>query len=167
MWKSLVIIFVALHSVGAAQVFEGINLPEIRKIDGIELLMNGRGLRSIQFFRLEVKVYVAGFYSQIPLLSEEDVMTRRDCLMLLDFTFLRDISKNRVISAWRKQITYSSSFRYEELEEDTNLLIELLALPIPKGGTQSILIDGNDTTVFLDGVRKGSISGRNFQKASS
>lgn len=150
---------------GKAPSFEGIDLPEIRYINGIALRRNGHGLRSIQFFGMEVKVYVAGLYSQIPLLSEEDVMACRDSPMVLDFTFLRNVSKNRVISAWHKQIHHSSSFRYEGFEKDMNTFIEMLSSSISSGGTQTVQIVGDNTIVFDQGAHKGCIQGRNFQKA--
>jgi len=165
MWQSLLVILTLYNTtVASAPLFEGINLPEIRQINGFELRRNGHGLRSIQFFGMEIKVYIACLYSQIPLLNEEDVMGHRDSPMVLDFTFLRNVSKKRVISAWQKQIHYSSSFRYEGFEKDMDTFIEMLASPISSGGTQTIQIVGDYTIIIDQGVHKGSIYGRNFQK---
>eukprot|EP00555_Chaetoceros_dichaeta_P011456 CAMPEP_0198262388 /NCGR_PEP_ID=MMETSP1447-20131203/10900_1 /TAXON_ID=420782 /ORGANISM="Chaetoceros dichaeta, Strain CCMP1751" /LENGTH=224 /DNA_ID=CAMNT_0043950607 /DNA_START=223 /DNA_END=897 /DNA_ORIENTATION=- len=145
--------------------FEGIKLSEIQHLNGISLRRNGHGLRSIQFFGMEVKVYVAGFYSQKPLLTENDVMTCRDTPMVLDFTFLRSVSKKRVTTAWQKQMEYSSSHRYEGFEADSTAFSEMLASAIESGGTQTVQIVGDDTIVIDQGAQKGRIRGRDFQKA--
>jgi len=165
MWLSfLIFIFTVFSTVASNPSFEGIKLPEIRQINGVELHKNGHGLRSIHFFGMEVKVYVAVFYSQKPLLNGEDVLACDDSPMILDFTFLRNVSKNRVISAWRQQIDYSSSFGYEEFEKDKDAFIEMLTSPISNGGTQTIQIVDDDTIFIDQGVQKGIIRGRNFQK---
>eukprot|EP00555_Chaetoceros_dichaeta_P004702 CAMPEP_0198252116 /NCGR_PEP_ID=MMETSP1447-20131203/2707_1 /TAXON_ID=420782 /ORGANISM="Chaetoceros dichaeta, Strain CCMP1751" /LENGTH=189 /DNA_ID=CAMNT_0043937281 /DNA_START=122 /DNA_END=691 /DNA_ORIENTATION=- len=145
--------------------FEGINLPEIRQINGVELHKNGHGLRSIRFFGMEVKVYVAAFYTKKSLLNGEDVLACDDSPMILDFIFLRNVSKKRVISAWQQQIDHSSSFRYEGFEKDKDAFIEMLTSPISNGGTQTIQIVGDDTIFIDQGVQKGIIRGRNFQKS--
>ena len=158
-------VLATLNTVPSPPSCEGINLPEIRQINGVALRRNGHGLRSIQFLGMEIKVYVAGFYSEEPLLSEEDVMACRDSPMILDFTFLRDISKNRMMTAWRKQIHYSSSFKYDGFEKDMDVFIEMLCSSISSGGTQTIQIIGDDTIVIDQGTHKGCIRGREFQKA--
>ena len=53
-----------------------IKLPDVRLINGVTLQRNGQGVRRISFFGMDINIYVAGLYSQSPLLSEEDVMSR-------------------------------------------------------------------------------------------
>lgn len=56
-------------------VVEGIELPSHRILNGIHLHRNGHGVRSINFFGMNVKVYVAHLYSPSPLHSEEQVLS--------------------------------------------------------------------------------------------
>lgn len=56
-------------------VVEGIELPTHRILNGIHLHRNGHGVRSINFFGMNVKVYVAHLYSPSPLHSEEQVLS--------------------------------------------------------------------------------------------
>ena len=53
-----------------------IKLPDVRLVNGVTLQRNGQGVRRISFFGMDINIYVAGLYSQSPLLSEEDVMGR-------------------------------------------------------------------------------------------
>ena len=147
---------------------EGVEVPEIQLINGMKLKRNGHGVRSISFFGMDIKVYVAGFYSKSPLLTEEDVHECRrsdDCPMQLDFTFLRSVGKGKVISAWTQQLEHSVSHRYEGYENDRDTFIDLFSSPIAYSGTQTVQLVGDDTFIVDQGEYKGRISGKDFQKA--
>lgn len=144
---------------------EGINLPDIQHVNGIELKRNGHGVRSINFLGMDMKVYVAGFYSKVPFSSPEEVMASQDDPMQLDFTFLRSVGRGRVISAWTQQMEYSVSYKYDGYERDRDDFIEKFASPISNGGTQTVKMIGDDTVIVDQGVDKGTIHGRDFQKA--
>jgi hypothetical protein len=60
-------------------VVEGISLPPIRVLpdDGKPLYRNGHGIRSIPFFGMNIKVYVAHLYSRRPL-SQQNAMALID-----------------------------------------------------------------------------------------
>jgi hypothetical protein len=156
-------------SASTATVPEEVNLPDSRHINGVELRRNGHGIRSISFFGMDIQVYVAGFYTEKPLLSTEEVYSchhhQDDTLMQLDFTFLRSVNKGRVISAWQKQLEHSVTFRYEGYEADRDLFIEKLSSPISYLGTQTVQIIGDNTVLVDQGVNKGIIPGKNFQIA--
>ena len=144
---------------------EGVAIPDARYVNGVQLMRNGHGVRSITFLGMNVKVYVAGFYSQTPLLSDQHVMECRDSPMQMDFTFLRSVGKKQVISAWTQQLEHSVSHRYDGYENDRDQFIEMFASPISNGGTQTVQLVGDDTVIVDQGVSKGKISGREFQKA--
>jgi len=168
MWLSIPIIFTIFGSnilLATSATLEGVNLPETRHVNGVELQMNGHGLRSIRFLGIHVNVYVAGFYTERPLTTEEDVMSCHDSPMQFDFTFLKSVGKNRVIAAWQQQMDYSVTYSYEGYEKDRDLCIEMFSSPIAYGGTQTVQFIGNDTIIIDQGVHKGTIHGRDFQKA--
>lgn len=149
----------------SASLSEGVDLPATRLVNGIKLQRNGFGIRSIFFFGMDVKVYVAEFYTEMPLTSETDVLECRDSPMQLDFTFLRSVNKGQVISAWEKQLEYSVSYRYVGYEKDRDSFIEKFSSPIAYGGTQTVQLIGDNTVMIDQGSQKGSIPGREFQRA--
>ena len=53
---------------------EGIELPGQRVVDGVNLIRNGHGLRSITYFGIGIRIYVAAMYSEKPILSAEQAM---------------------------------------------------------------------------------------------
>lgn len=140
-------------------------MPDTRDVNGVKLQRNGHGIRSISFFGMDVMVYVAGFYTELPLTSEADVLECRDSPMQLDFTFLRSFNKGRVISAWVQQLEHSVSYKYDGYEKDRDSFIEKLSSSIVYGGTQTVQLIGENTLVFDQGSQKGIISGREFQRA--
>ena len=161
---------------------EGITVPDVRHVDGVQLKRNGHGIRSINFFGMNIKVYVAGLYSPKPLLSEEDVWghvldddtestvnkrkkSGKQSLMQLDFTFLRSVGKSKVISAWTQQLEHSVSHRYPNYEQDRDSFINMFANAIAYGGTQSVQLIGNNTVIVDQGIHKGTIPGKDFQKS--
>lgn len=147
---------------------EGIEIPAFRMVGEHQLKRNGQGIRSVSFFGMPIKIYVAGFYSLSRIENAHDVLEsleRRNNPMQLDFTFLRGVSAKHCTSAWQKQLEHSVSYYYEGYEGDRDAFIRMLSSPIAYGGTISIKMIGDDTFVVDQGVERGVISGRNFQRA--
>jgi hypothetical protein len=168
MWRpSLLVLFTIFITGVSASTAGGIDLPDVRHVNGVQLKRNGHGVRSITFLGMDIKVYVAGFYSESPLLSDQEVMAcPQDSPMQMDFTFLRRVGKGRVISAWMQQLEHSVSYSsYEGYENDRDNFIDMFASPIAYGGTQTVQIVGDNTVLIDQGVHKGIIAGRGFQKA--
>lgn len=166
----------------ARHVLEGIHLPlekmlhhhhhvnDDDKAPPIPVRFNGAGVRSINLFGWDFKVYVAGFYTASNTLeSPEDVFeSMHESPMQLDFTFLRAVGQAKVTQAWKEQIAHSvddESSDYEGYERDRDFFINCFG-PIENGGTQTVVLLHDGRTVIIDqGVRKGVIEGKNFQKA--
>jgi hypothetical protein len=163
----------------ARHVLEGIHLPLEKTLtpsvvtsssadDPHHVLrFNGAGVRSINMFGWEFKVYVAGFYTGIPLESTESVFAAldNDTHMQLDFTFLRYVNQGRVTDAWNQQLAHSVDYSYPGYENDRDFFIGSFG-PIENGGTETVQLLADGTTVLIDqGVQKGVIDGRDFQKA--
>jgi Chalcone isomerase-like len=231
----------------AEEVIEGISLPSHRILDGIPLYKNGHGVRSINFFGMDIKIYVASMYSSTPIHTEKQVFSLRrhhnynnhnnhhnplhypfhhhdstnfhhnntttttsltatspsttqhrlhptpnnpenhkqghtdyttqqqqqqqqhpnkPVVLQLDFTFLRYVNRNRVINAWTQQLDHSVSFRYDGYESDRDAFIKAASSqPIQHGGTQSVLLVGDETQIIDQGTHTASIHGHNFQQS--
>jgi hypothetical protein len=161
----LLVVFSSFCTMASASLPKGVDLPDTRHVNGVKLQRNGHGIRSISFFGYDVKVYVAGFYTEVALTSEADVLQCRDSPMQLDFTFLRSVNKGRVISAWQQQLEHSVSYKYDGYEKDRDSFIEKLSSPIAFGGTQTVQLIGDNTFIVDQGSQKGIIPGREFQQA--
>jgi hypothetical protein len=80
------------------------------------------------------------------------------------FTFLKSVGLGQVKRAWTDQFADSTTFTYAGFEKDRDAFIALFG-PIKSGGIESVQLVGTDTLVFDSGELKGTILGRNFQRA--
>ena len=144
---------------------EGIDLPIQRELgNGKVLYRNGHGIRSFAFYGLSMKMYVASFYTETPLRSEEDVLSC-DCPLLFHFTFLRGVGQGKVKLAWQKQLEWSVTHHsYEGYENDRDAFINMFG-PMEYKGTVTVKILDDDTDVLDQGKVKGTIKGVDFQRA--
>jgi hypothetical protein len=143
---------------------EGIDLPIQRELgNGKVLYRNGHGIRSFTFYGLSMKMYVASFYTETPLRSEEDVLSC-NCPLLFHFTFLRGVGQGKVKLAWQKQLEWSVTHSYDGYENDRDAFINMFG-PMEYKGTVTVKLADNHTDVLDQGKVKGTIKGVDFQRA--
>ncbi len=136
--------------------------PQVQ-VSGQMLRLNGAGLRTFSLLGIPIKIYVAAFYAPVPLSSTEAVMASPGPLQF-DFTFLRAVAQSDVTKAWTAQFADSVTFTYPGYEKDRDAFIAMFG-PLQSGGVESVSISGNETLIYDSGTLKGTIPGRNFQKA--
>ena len=146
---------------------EGVQVPGHQVVDGVPLLRNGHGLRSLTYFGIGIRIYVASMYTTKPILTAEQAMEHESGPIQLDFTFLRYVRQGQVVSAWTQQLDHSVTYKdYEGYDADRNRFIELASGgPIENQGTQTIQMVGDETRIIDQGKLTGIIKGRNFQKS--
>lgn len=149
---------------------EGVELPDHRVIDGMQLKRNGHGLRSLTYFGIGIRIYVASMYSSKPILTAQQAMHHDDPdngPIQLDFTFLRYVRQSQVVSAWTQQLDHSISYKdYEGYDADRQRFIDLASSgPIENQGRQSVQLVGEETRIIDQGKLKGVIPGKNFQRS--
>jgi methyltransferase OMS1 len=139
------------------------HLSETKVVDGVTLHRNGEGVRAWNILGMNVDIYIAEFWTAQQLQSVDEIL---DCKMpkQMDFTFLRSVGQYGVSTAWRRQLDASVTFKYDGYEEDRDAFISMFG-PIQSGGTESVVIVGDATHIIDQGVTKGTIRGKNFQKA--
>ena len=82
----------------------------------------------------------------------------------MDFTFLRTVGQSRVTEAWDHQLQQSVTHKYDGYEQaDRDTFVNAFG-PIEHGGTETVLLFGNETHVTADqGELKMKIQGSQFQ----
>lgn len=146
-----------------AKEIEGVTIAPTSVVAGQTLPLNGAGLRTVKLVIIPVKAYVAAFYAPKPLRTAADVMASSGPLQF-QFHFLQGVSQKQVRDAWTAQFASSASFTYPGFEKDRDQFIGLFGA-IKSGGNETVEIVGDSTLAYDDGKLKGSVSGRNFQKA--
>jgi Chalcone isomerase-like len=145
----------------SAREIAGVTVAPSQTVDGIELQLNGSGLRTVTM--LHVKAYVAAFYAPKALRTWEDVNASSGPLRF-DFTFVRAFDKKDVTKAWTLQFRESASYTYPTLGKDVAQLTQFFGA-IRKNGVETIEMLGDKTRITDDGVFRGEIVGKDFQKA--
>ena len=163
--RFLSIALIALSSASLAQAvtIEGVNVPPRVVVSGTTLTLNGAGVRTVVLLVIPVKAYVAAFYAPSPLRSEQAVLSSPGPLKFT-FTFLQGVGQGQVAQAWTAQFQQSTTYTYPGLAGDRSSFIAMFG-PLKKGGIESVEIEGDVTRVYDGGTLKGTINGRNFQKA--
>ncbi len=159
------ILAVAVFAGGSlfARTVEGVDVPESVAVQGKSLSLNGTGVRSVKLAFIPIKVYVAAFFAPEALATADAVMNSEGPLEF-QFTFLRSANQGQVDDGWNKQFAFSVTDSYPGFADDQAKFVGLFD-PIGEGETQRVVLVGEETMVYDVGTYKGSVKGRNFQKA--
>lgn len=155
--------FVLLSITAPALEIEGVRIPPSATVSGQTLRLNGAGLRTVVLLIVPVKAYVASFYAPSPLRSEKAVLASSGP-MRFDFTFLQAVPQGQVARAWQAQFEDSVSYAYPGFAGDRDAFIKMFGA-LKKGGVETVELDEDVTRCYDDGDFKGSVQGRDFQKA--
>jgi hypothetical protein len=84
---------------------DAVKLPDKLRAEGVDLFLNGTGIRKATIFRVEV--YTAGLYISQPSANPEAIVNSLTPKMIA-MRFTRNVSGADVISAWQKGIDQNS-----------------------------------------------------------
>ncbi len=160
---SAILLSFLLTTPSKALTIEGVDVAPQAEVAGKTLPLNGAGLRTVTLAFIPIKAYVASFYAPKPLRSYDAVLASPGPLQF-NFTFLQGVSQKQVTDAWTAQFKKSASFTYPDLANDQSKFISFFG-PLKKGGIETVEIEGNETRAYDNGTLKGTIQGKNFQKA--
>lgn len=146
-----------------ALTLEGVTVPPQKTVAGQTLSLNGAGVRTVKLAFIPIKAYVAAFYAPAPLRSEQAVLASPGPLQF-QFTFLQGVNQGQVTDAWNAQFQASVTAPYAGLKADQAKFVSFFG-PLQKGGVETVELVGSDTLVYDNGTLKGTIPGRDFQKA--
>jgi len=164
--KRILCVFVAVLGIGTssrALEIQGVTVAPQVQVAGESLRLNGAGLRTFSLLMVPIKIYVASLYAPAALRTAAAV-TGSSGPMQFDFTFLRAVAQSDVTKAWTSQFAQSVSFTYPGYTRDRDAFIAMFG-PLASHGVEQVQLVGTNTIVIDQGVAKGTIPGREFQKA--
>jgi hypothetical protein len=142
---------------------EGVSVPPTAQVAGDNLQLNGAGLRTFSLLMVPIKIYVASLYTPMAIRTADAMMDSAGP-MQFDFTFLRAVSQSDVTKAWVSQFAQSVSYTYPGYARDRDAFIAMFG-PLQNKGVEQVQFIGTNTVVVDQGIQKGTIPGRDFQKA--
>ncbi len=156
-------VWLALTGLAWSREIEGVNIPTEKAVAGETVRLNGAGVRTVKLGFFPIKAYVASFYAPSPVGSEAQAVASPGPLQF-HFTFLHGVGQGQVTEAWDAQFKTSVTHIYPELAADQKKFVAMFG-PLKKGGTQTVEFVGDETRVYDGAALKGTIPGRDFQKA--
>ena len=142
---------------------QGVTVPATAQVAGTTLHLNGAGLRTFSLLMVPIKIYVASLYTPVAIRTASSMMDAAGP-MQFDFTFLRVVRQSDVAKAWTSQFAQSVSYTYPGYASDRDAFIAMFG-PLQSLGVEQVQFVGTNTVVVDQGVQKGTIPGRDFQKA--
>lgn len=142
---------------------EGVDVPGQTTVAGKTLKLNGTGVRTVTLAFIPIKAYVAAFYAPSSVDSEAAVEKSPGPLKFT-FTFLQGVNQSQVTQAWNAQFKASNTHDYPGLAKDQEDFVKCFG-PLSKMGVESVEIIGDETRAYDNGTLKGTIKGKDFQKA--
>jgi hypothetical protein len=161
-WLLIFLFTLTFSSVHAIEIQGVTPAPQVQ-VSGQTLRLNGAGLRTFTLLMIPIKIYVAAFYTPGQFRTAEAVMNSGGP-MQFDFTFLRAVGQGDVTKAWSSQFAQSASYTYPGYATDRDAFIAMFG-PLQSMGMERVQFVGTNTLVFDSGTLKGTIMGRDFQKA--
>lgn len=158
----LALLLLSIHAAFPLEV-QGVQVPPQVSVNGQTLALNGAGLRTVTIAFIPIKAYVASFYTPSPLKSEDAVLASPGP-MQFTFTFLKSVSQGQVTDAWQSQIKASMTYSYPGVEKDCAAFVGMFGA-LAQGGVEMVQLSGTETLIYDSGQLKGTIQGRDFQKA--
>lgn len=160
-WIAVVLVSFSVSPVFAMEV-EGVSVPDMVKVDGKELALNGAGVRTKFFF----DIYVGSLYLSERATSAKQVVSGSGPKRI-SMSFLYDeVSSEKLVNGWiegfeKNQSKSLMSGLKERLDQFNAMFVTA-----HKGDlfVFDFLEDGS-TVVMLKGQRTGVIPGADFQRA--
>ena len=159
---TLLLIF---SSPGNAAECMGVTYPEDAAVGETKLTLNGLGLREATAMKIDV--YVAALYLE-DRSSSGDTILNSVTPKKLTLTFLRNVSKRQISSAWSKGLKKIAGGNLENLEDRISKLNGWMA-DLTEGSTLTFTYrpqaDADaDLEIEVNGERRGAIPGNDFAK---
>ncbi|HXV77628.1 MAG TPA: chalcone isomerase family protein [Candidatus Polarisedimenticolaceae bacterium] len=149
-----------IPSVVVAGEVAGVAMPDAVTVDGVELTLNGIGLRE----KLWVDVYVAGLYLERASDDARQIIDSEQTKQL-QMQFVYKVGKQKLTGAWTAGLEANQPNRFVELTEQLNRLNAMMDDVADGDVMRFTTRPGQGLRVEVKGVDKGLIEGDEFARA--
>jgi hypothetical protein len=141
---------------------KGVNFPEQIQVNGLNLVLNGTGLRQATAFK--VNVYVAALY--VPKASNDAaVLLSTDAPNQMTLQFVRNVGVSDLRKAWTEGFEKNAKATLPTLKDRISTFNGWME-DMKTGGRMIFAYKpGSGVEVSVNGAAKGTISGADFAKA--
>lgn len=161
-WKLAGALTALLLSTGVAQARElaGVRVPEEVMLQGKQLSLAHVELQQMFFF----KVYVWSLYFEQPPRAKDEAISS-NCIKRLQLRFLRHVTRDQLVDAFRDGLARNAALRHSPLSDDLERLLGSLR-DVPKGGELTLTyVPGGGLKVEGEATHGVHIGGKPFADA--
>ena len=161
--KIIVLFLVAftIFSVNAQKTVSGVKVDEKLSLEGKDLTLNGSGIREKYF----MDMYVGSLYLTKKSANSQDIIDSKEAAAIKLNIVSGMISSDKMIKAINEGFENATNKNSASLKTKIDKFKSFFKEKISKGDVFIIMFDGNETIVYKNGAKKGSVEGHDFKKA--
>ena len=154
----LAVVIVVTLSVAHAANLEGVSMPDTRVVDGVQMRLNGIGLRTYSV--LGIRIYVAGLYLERRS-GDPSTILHSQQRKLLDIRFLRDVGAEDARQAWQE--SFEQNCKAPCYLDPRDVQRFLAAVPsVHRGEGSTLLFTSEGADVTFNGRLMGDVPDPQF-----
>ena len=154
----LAIFALATMSFARAAEMEGVSLPDTREVAGVQMRLNGMGMRTYSI--LGIRIYVAGLYLERPN-NNPDAILQSPERKLLEIHFLRDVGVEDARKAWKDGFVNNCKAPCTLDPNDLARFLEQVP-PVHKGDVSQLMFSPKGAAIVFNGRPMGVIDDAHF-----
>ena len=158
---ALFLVAFSLLSMNAQTTVSGVKLDNKLSLEGKDLTLNGAGIREKYF----MDMYVGSLYLTKKSTNAQDIIDSKDAAAMKLNIVSGMITSDKMIKAINEGFESSTNKNTASLKTKIDKFKGFFKEKIVKGDAFIIMYDGDDVSVYKNGVKKGSIDGHDFKKA--
>lgn len=159
----VIVCFLLCVSPLAAQEVAGVNVEQkMAASDGVELQLNGAGVRSKFIF----KIYVAQLYLEQPSTDSQMILTQNGRRMMVMHFLYKKVDRQALVDAWNEGFTKNlSSAQHQVLQPQIEQFNGMFETVVADDTIILEYLPTKGTTVTVTQKIKGTIPGKSFGDA--
>jgi hypothetical protein len=152
-----------IAQVAVAREIAGVTVDEsIKTGDGVELKLNGAGIRSKFFF----DIYIAELYMENPATTSAEVIAAPGGKRMVMHFLYDEVGRDKLVEGWDEGFAENTTAEGFAAIKERALAFNSYFVDVKKG--DQVILDfrpGTGTTVSIAGQEKGTIPGKDFNDA--
>ncbi len=158
---ALFLVAFTTFAMNAQKTVSGVKVDDKLSLEGKDLTLNGAGLRE----KMWIDLYVGSLYVTKKSTNAQDIIDSKDAAAIKLNIVSGMITSDKMISAVNEGFENATNKNTASLKTKIDKFKGFFKEKINKGDSFIIMYDGNETIVYKNGAKKGSIEGHDFKKA--
>ncbi|WP_338410290.1 chalcone isomerase family protein [uncultured Flavobacterium sp.] len=158
---TLFVVVLSALNLNAQTIVSGVKVDDKLSLEGKDLTLNGAGIRE----KLWMDLYVGSLYVTKKTTSGQEIVDSKDAVAIKLNITSGMITSSKMINAVNEGFEKSTNKNTAPLKTKIDKFKSFFNDKINKGDVFVIMYNGNESVVYKNGTKKGSVEGYEFKKA--